>query len=61
VLVQDRKVLTDFDVVAQAGSVKHAIRKEFHGVLVGDSLKIDLVPKSGRTVLCGVEVVAEKE
>lgn len=61
VLVQDRKVLTDFDVLAQTGSTKHAIRKEFHGVLVGDSLTIDLVSKSGRTAICGVEIVAEDE
>jgi hypothetical protein len=61
VLVQNQKVLTDFDVLAQAGSVNQSIIKEFHGVLVGDALKIELVPKSGRTVICGLEAVVEEE
>jgi outer membrane protein assembly factor BamB len=60
VSVQGQKVLTDFDVLEQAGSARHAVVKEFRRILAGDTLKIDLTAKTGITVICGLEIVAEE-
>jgi outer membrane protein assembly factor BamB len=60
VIVQGQKVLTDFDILEQAGAVRIAVVKEFHGILADDSLKIDLVSKTGATVICGMEILAEE-
>ena len=60
VSIQGRKVLPDFDVFEQAGSVNRGIIKEFKGISARDSIQIDLVPKTGKTVICGVEIVADE-
>ena len=61
VLIQDRVVLADFNVLQHAGSVKHSVIREFHGIEVGEQVSIELVAKSERTVICGVELAAEEQ
>lgn len=61
VSLQGQKVLVDFDVFEQAGSAKQAVIKEFKGVSARDSIHIELISKTGRTLICGVEIVAEEK
>lgn len=60
VMVQGQNVLTDFDILEQTGGTKLAVVKEFHGIPAGDSLKVELISRTGTTVVCGVEIVAEE-
>ncbi len=61
VSLQGHAVLTDFDVVAEAGAPMRLVVKAFPDVPVRDALVITLVPKSGvDTLLCGVEMVVQE-
>jgi len=59
VALQGQTVLTDFDIVGQAGCANRAVVKEFKGIAVKDELVVNLEPVRGQTLLCGVEVVRE--
>ena len=54
-----KTVLTDFDVVKEAGGPMISIVKEFQKVPADRELVITLTAKKGATVLSGIEVVAE--
>ncbi len=70
VSIQGRKVLEDFDIAA--ASVEESgnpisfstplpiLVKQFTGVEVTDAVTVDLESKTGRSLVCGVEVVADK-
>ncbi len=64
VALQGSEVLTDFDVVREAGGANLPVVKQFKGVRVTDSLKIALTPSASArvpaAVLCGIEVMAER-
>jgi outer membrane protein assembly factor BamB len=57
VALQGKTVLSDLDVVKEAGGPNRVLSKTFRGVSAGDDLTIQLSPKTGRTLLCGVEIV----
>ncbi len=59
VALQGDVVLKDFDVVADAGKPLRAVIKEFRGIRAGKELKIDLRASRGKSVLSGVEILAE--
>ena len=59
VWLQDREVLPNLDIFAETGAANVGLVKEFRGVAAPDSLSVRLMPRSGKTVLCGVEVIAE--
>ncbi|MBE3069874.1 MAG: PQQ-binding-like beta-propeller repeat protein, partial [Planctomycetes bacterium] len=59
VSLQGEEVLTDFDVVAEAGGARRAVVREFKGVEVSGDLKLEFRATAGKTLLCGLEVVAE--
>ena len=63
VLLQDKMVLSGFNIAGQAGGINHAIVKEFRGIEATDRLKVSLVAdgeaSSPPPVLSGIEVVAE--
>jgi len=65
VKLQDKVVLKDFDVVAQAGGPRRALVKEFKGVMASTKLRLELAPKAPRLtedtapIISGMEVVAE--
>jgi hypothetical protein len=61
VLIQGNKVLENFDIVAQAGKPNKEIIKTFTGITAGSTLKIDMNPKKGNTILSGIELVEEKK
>jgi len=59
VALQGETVLKDFDVVKTAGGPRRAVVKEFRHVRVGDDLKVEFAAARGKTLICGIEVVAE--
>jgi outer membrane protein assembly factor BamB len=59
VIIQNNKVLEDFDIVSQAGKKDKEIIKTFTGITAGKSLKIEMDPKKGNTILSGIELVEE--
>ncbi len=56
VALQGRIVLENFDI-ARETAPETGLVKEFTGVDVGDRLTVELTPRTGRTLLCGIEVV----
>ncbi|MBT3375497.1 MAG: PQQ-binding-like beta-propeller repeat protein [Lentisphaerae bacterium] len=58
VALQGKRVVEQLDVVKEAG-LKTGLVKEFHGIDVPETLKIELIPAVGKPILCGVEVVLE--
>jgi hypothetical protein len=62
VFLQGDRVLTDFDVAAEAGSPDRSVTRVFEGVPVADSLRIELRPVKGRApILSGVEFVGDRD
>ncbi len=59
VRLQDRTVLTDFDIARAAGGPNRAVVRSFHGIPVTNELKIGLTASAGASSISGVEVVAE--
>ena len=59
VRLDGRAVLEEFDVTREAAGRNRAIVREFKGVSIGVELTIGLVARTGKPLLCGVEIVAE--
>ena len=59
VMLQDRAVLKDFDIVAEAGGPRRAVVKEFKGIPVAGDLAVSMKAAKGKTLLCGIEVMRE--
>jgi len=62
VSLQGRRVLRDFDILAEAGGVHRGVVKEFNRVIVKGELEITLARARGSQhgpVLCGVEMILE--
>lgn len=59
VAIEGKEVLTDFDVVREAGGPMIGLVKEFGGISADGDMTIALTVKKGVVVLCGVEIIAE--
>ena len=59
VSLQGKEVLSNFDVVREAGGRNRVVVREFLGVMADKELVIGLEPAAGKSVLSGVEIVAE--
>jgi hypothetical protein len=59
VAIQGTKVLQNFDIVSEAGGRDREVIKTFSGITAGNTLRIDLNPHKGNTILSGIEVVLE--
>lgn len=57
--IQDRKVTDGFDIVAEAGKPDKEVVKSYHGIKAGQTLKVDLVPVRGNTLISGIELIQE--
>jgi outer membrane protein assembly factor BamB len=57
--IQDTKVAEGFDIVAEAGKPDKEVVKQYHGIKAGQSLKLDLVPVRGNTIISGIELIQE--
>jgi outer membrane protein assembly factor BamB len=59
VLVQGKRVLENFDIVSEAGSNDTEIIKTFEDIPAGNTLTIKMDPKTGNTILSGIELIQE--
>jgi len=59
VALQGREVLRDFDIAKEAGGARRVLVREFAGIEAPERLRVTLRPSMGRTLLAGLEVVAE--
>lgn len=59
VKLQNKPVLENFDIVAETGKCDKEIVKSFSGIIAGQTLKIDMTPVKGNTILSGVELIQE--
>jgi hypothetical protein len=62
VKIQGEGVLSNLDVVQEAGGPRRAVIKRIEGVLVADELKVELTPSAGSRIaeplISGIEVIA---
>jgi hypothetical protein len=65
VAIAGKTVLKDFDVAREAGGSRRSLVKEFTGIHAAGDLIVRLTPSAGATVprpiLCGVEIIADKQ
>jgi len=61
VALNGQTMLTDFDIVAEAGAPNIGIVKTFSGIRTSDFVTVSLTPADAEseTILCGIEIVAE--
>ena len=59
VIIQNYKVLDDFDIVNETGKVNKEIIKTFTGITAGKTLTIEMHPEKGNTILSGIELTQE--
>ena len=57
--VNDSFLAEEIDIIKEAGGMNRAVVKECRGVMALDELQITLKPLKGKTLLCGIELVAE--
>jgi outer membrane protein assembly factor BamB len=59
VSIQNRTVLENFDIVSETGGKDIEIVKRFSGIEAGNTLKIEMNPRKGNTILSGIELIRE--
>ena len=59
VKIQGSSVLENFDIMAQTGKNDKEIIKTFSGISAGKTLKIEMIPEKGNTILSGIELIEE--
>ena len=58
--LQDETLIENLDIAREAGKCDKEIVKSFTGIIAGKTLKIDLVPVNGNTILSGIELIHEQ-
>lgn len=58
--IQDQSVLNNFDIAGEAGKADKEVIKSFSGIRAGKTLKINLSPVKGNTIISGIEIIQEK-
>jgi len=58
--LQDDTVLENFDIAGEAGKNDKEVIKSFAGIKAGQTIKIDLVPLKGNTIISGIELTQEQ-
>jgi len=59
VKLQNDSVLENFDIAHETGKSDKEIIKTFSGIRAGKSLRIDMIPVKGNTILSGIELIQE--
>ncbi|MDQ1297110.1 MAG: hypothetical protein QG611_1089, partial [Bacteroidota bacterium] len=59
VIIQGKKVLENFDIIAEAGMENKEVIKTFTGITAGNTLTIEMIPEKGNTILSGIELIQE--
>ena len=53
--------MTDkFDIIAEVGKCDAEVVKSYEGIKAGKTMKIDLIPVRGNTIISGIEIIQEK-
>ena len=60
IAIQGEKVIDGFDIVKEAGKPDKEVVKSFNRIKAGKTLKIDLIPIKGNTLISGIELIQEK-
>lgn len=58
--IQGKQVADHFDIVKEAGKPDMEIVKSFPGIKAGKTIRVDLTPEYGNTLISGIELVQEK-
>jgi len=61
VTIQGKTVLKDFDVYKEAGGQLRSVVREFKIIAVDGDLIVTLSASKGKTLLCGIELIAETD
>jgi outer membrane protein assembly factor BamB len=59
IILQDGKVLENFDIIRETGQADKEIIKSFPGIRAGRTLILEMVPKRGNTIISGIELIEE--
>ncbi|HOO98339.1 MAG TPA: PQQ-binding-like beta-propeller repeat protein [Bacteroidales bacterium] len=59
VAIQNTRVLDNFDIVKEAGGCNTEVVRSFKGIRAGKTLRIELTPLKGNTLISGVEIIEE--
>jgi len=60
VALQDREVLSNFDVAREAGGPRRGLVKSFDDIRIDEALVVTLTPRGSRlAILCGLELIAD--
>jgi outer membrane protein assembly factor BamB len=57
--IQNKNVLQNFDIVKETGQQDKELIKSFTGIKAGKTLRIDMKPVKGNTILSGIELIRE--
>ena len=60
IALQGQTVVKNFDIIAAGGGPNKAVVAAFKNIPATDTVVVTLEPKKGKTLLCGVEVIAEE-
>lgn len=60
IAIQGEKVVRSFDILKEAGEHDKEVVKSFEGIKAGKTMKIDLIPVKGNTLISGIELTQEK-
>jgi outer membrane protein assembly factor BamB len=56
--LQGKDVLKDFDIVKAAGGPRRTVVREFRPVMVTEHLELGFSAKTGKPLICGIEIMA---
>lgn len=57
--IQGELVAKDVDIAGEAGKPDKEIIKPFYGIKAGSKMEIELIPRLGKSLICGVELIQE--
>ncbi len=57
--IQNQIVTNDLDIAREAGKTDKELIRTYYGVRAGKSIKVELLPETGNTLICGIELVQE--
>ena len=59
ILVNGKKTEEHFDIVKEAGKTNKEVIKSYYQVKTGNTIRIDLIPVKGNTLVSGIEIIQE--
>jgi hypothetical protein len=61
IIIQDKKVADNFDIVREAGESDREVVKVFNGIRAESNIRIELLPENGNTLISGIELKQERK